>query len=128
MLVSWKEKPTPSPPSTMRLLRQPWPATSRSVPVISAVLRTIISTLLSANGADRAGQHSQTMLDLLIGDRQWRQQFHHFVQRTGGLHQQPALEGDLADLAGLGGIVEDHTVHQSATPRRNAREVLGRLG
>lgn len=43
MVVSWKEKPTPSPPSTMRLLRQPVPATSRSVSVISAVVRTIIS-------------------------------------------------------------------------------------
>ncbi len=51
MVVSWNENPTPSPARMIRLERHDSAATSRSVPVISAVVRTIIVCLFVAGSA-----------------------------------------------------------------------------
>src|ERR1700730_2906233 len=106
MVVSWKEKPTPSPPRMMRLLRQPVPATARSVPVMASVVRTIMSA--TSHGIDSGAQQVDAEIEFLVADCQRRQQLHHLVHRAGGLHKQPALEGDLAHLARLGRVVEHH--------------------
>src|SRR5690606_39412483 len=109
MVVSWNEKPTLSPASTMRLLRH-WPSsetTSRSVPVISSVVRTImffenpycfelfrVGTRLRTSGANlrgRPGQDVEDVFEFVVGDRQRRELLDHLVVRSGGFGQQTLL-------------------------------------
>src|SRR6478735_3599890 len=101
MVVSWNEKPTPSPARMMRLDRQLPSATSRSVPVISAVVRTIMFQASSGQrDCDGLGENVESLGQFGRKSGQRRQQFDHLVGRTAGLHQRTAVEGGPADLSG----------------------------
>src|SRR5690606_9053198 len=140
MVVSWNEKPTLSPARMMRLLRH-WPSsetTSRSVPVISSVVRTIMgvespssaSECGTGGAGDRSGtdlggrfrQDVQPELEFVVGDGQRRQQLDDLVRRTGGLGEQTLFEGQGADLVGVLRLVEDQALDQAATAGRDAVE------
>src|SRR5699024_3884153 len=116
---------TPSRARMMRLLRQFSVLMSSSVSVTSSRVRTSMNggpfscdgcRYCSGYGVCRGlTQDIETASQLLVRQRQRRQQLDHLVARTGGLHQQTGLEGVLAGGRGVIGVAELETAGQATS-------------
>src|SRR5580658_11348942 len=87
----------------------------------------------SADRADRVRQPGQAFVKLRVADRQRREQFYHLIPRSGGFHEQTALEGGSRYLAGQVRLLEDESISQASTAvvhgtRRHRLLKLGESG
>src|SRR5690625_1269497 len=131
MVVSWNENPTPSSARTIRLERQALSATSRSVPVTSSAVRTIIGVQLLSSGQGRrdgVGDDVHAVLQVVARGGQRGQQFDDLVGGSAGLHQYTAVERRATDGAGRVGLLETQPLGHPPAPGAHPVVLLRALG
>src|SRR3989344_5357185 len=139
MVVMWKENPTLSSLSSMRVLSQVpvWLWTLRSVFSHSARVLTIIADttgslvlgLLAHHGGKGLVEDGKCLVDLLIADDQRAQALDHFAVGAAGLDHQAVFEGMAAHCGGnlaIGAADADH--HPAALEERSEERRVGKEG